>query len=304
MAWQLVAGEPSRPENTWPAGEGAAMETATVYLSPMDETPSTMDSASAPLADTPARLSMLAMGSLTLALIALVGGCGSMALAMMVTPGAVVAVMAAPLLGLIALVMGFLSLRRIERSQGELLGRPAGLAGLFLGLIAASVMGFMAMAAMLQLSGSATLAPVTAELVASTQRGKPAQARENLSETANADLTGAQLAAFGGATRRAGGIVTGHEAGMSLLFEAQRIKMQSQGSTSMSFSDAPRPVWLLLDDQRFFAYVFYNQAAVKEKKVRIDDILLFTGVNEVIVLREFGPAQVLADSMEWAITTP
>ena len=251
------------------------------------------------------RLSLLAVGSLGLALLALIGGCGSLALAMTVSPGAAAAVLAAPFVGVAAVVLGFLSLRGIERAHGAVMGRPIGLAGLFLGILAAAVLGFMAMAALLTLNGSKVLAPVTAELIASVQEGRPARARELLSQKANDDLPPDRLGMFGGVVRVQLGLVTGSDAGFSLLYESKRVLAASPGQASMSLSDAPRPVWLLFKDKRRFAYVFVNQEAVQgRKEVKIDDIVVFTDVNKVIVLRAFGPGQALAASMGWEIVTP
>ena len=249
----------------------------------------------------PARLSTLATASACLAVLGLVGGCSSLALAIGVAPLAGAGVAAAPVLGLIGAVLGFLSLRQVEQSDGRIVGRPLGVAGLFAGLLSATVFGFMVMAALLALSGSKPLAPAAADLVAAAQQGQPARARELLSAPASEDLTAPRLAAFGGLCSKRAGRVVGSDAGFGLMFEARRIAARAPGQSSMSLSDAPRPVWVEFENQRCFVYVFVNQEALQQKDVRIDDLLVFVGVNEVVALREFGPAQMLADEMGWAL---
>lgn len=251
-----------------------------------------------------AQLSLLAAGSFVMALAALIGGCGSLALSVTVAPGAAAGVLAAPVIGLVAVVLGFLSLRQIERARGVVVGRPLGIAGLFLGILAAAVLGFMAMAALLTLSGSKALAPVAAELVVSIQEGRPARAREILSQLANDDLSAERLGAVGGAVRTNLGLVTGSDAGFDLIYESRRVVARSPGQASVSQSDMPRPVWLVFNDKRALAYVFVNQAAVQGKQIRIDDMLVFRDVNKVIALRAFGPGQALAAGMGWEVAGP
>jgi len=250
-----------------------------------------------------ARLSGTALASILLVFGAIVVGCGSLATSIFAGWNSWIGVLIAPLLALNGCILAFLSLRSIERQPEELLGRPLALIALFVGVGVTAIQGALVLLALVTLSASSRLAPVGAELVGSAQNGRPGLTRQVLSEDLAKDLTDVQISSFAQAIDRQHGTVTGSGAGFGLILDARRVFSEAgpMDGYDPDAADMPRPIYLRFDDERVLAYVYTDQQALQDKKIRIRDMVVLLGPGEVAVLAADGPGAELADAAGWRV---
>ena len=253
-----------------------------------------------------ARLSGAALASILLVFGAIVVGCGSLATSIFGGWNSWVGVLIAPLLALNGCILAFLALRGIERQPEELLGRPLALIALFVGVGVTAIQGALVLLALVTLSASSRLAPVGAELVGSAQNGRPGLTRQVLNEDMARDLTDAQIASFAQAIDRQHGTVTGSGAGFGLILDARRVFSEAgpMDGYDPDAADMPRPVYLRFGDERVLAYVWIDQQALQDKKIRIRDMVVLLDTGQVAVLAADGPGAELADAAGWRVMNP
>jgi len=258
--------------------------------------------------ETPARLSSTALLAIGCVVLAVVSGCGGGLLtagaAMGLGVGAVwgmYGVWAAPLVALAGVVLGLLGLRSIRLGEGEVVGRPMALVGVFVGLAITALLGAVALSSLAMLAGPRALAPESARLLLASSEGRFADARGALGESANSNLTNDELAAFAEAVAAKVGPIRGAAADLSLIGAGREVIGQTPGAAGadLTVEEMPRPVWVLGETGRTLLYVWPDDRALRENDVRIKDALVVLGPNRVATLRFPGPAQTLAIKVGW-----
>ncbi|MCR9216662.1 MAG: hypothetical protein ACFHWZ_04530 [Phycisphaerales bacterium] len=250
-----------------------------------------------------ARLSGAALGAFGMVVLAVVIGCGSLATSVFAGWNVWVGVLVAPLFALNGCILAFLALKSIERSNGRVMGRPLALVALFCGVGVTAIQGALVLLALVTLSASSTLAPVGAELVGYAQADRDRLARGLLAEDVSESMSDADLDRFAATVRDRLGTVTDSSAGFSLILDARRVFSEA-GPMEGYQPDAenlPRPIYLHFGDRRVLTYVFTDQRALQDKKIRIRDMLLIADGGSVIVLAPDGPATELAGAAGWEI---
>lgn len=261
---------------------------------------------SGPGGDASARLSSASLASFGLVVLALVIGCGSLATSIFAGWNVWVGVLVAPLFALNGCILAFLSLRAIERSGGRLMGRPLALVSLFCGVGVTAIQGALVLLALVTLSASSTLAPIGAELVGYALADRDRLTRGLLAEDVSERLSDADLERFASAVRDRLGPVTDSSAGFGLILDARRAFSEAgpMEGYQPDAEELPRPVYLHFGERRVLAYVFTDQRALQDKKIRIRDMLIMLGDGSVIVLAPGGPATDLANAAGWEIVGP
>ncbi len=166
-----------------------------------------------------------------------------------------------------------------------------------------AIQGALVLLALVTLSASSTLAPEGAELVGSAQADRPGLTRQILSEQLAQDLSDEQIRSFGAVIREQQGRVTGSGAGFGLILDARRVFAEA-GAMDGYDPDAanmPRPIYLRFGDERLLAYVYTDPDALREKKIRIRDMVVLFGNGKVAVLAPDGPGSELAAAAGWRI---
>ena len=250
-----------------------------------------------------ARLSGAALAAFCLVVLSVVIGCGSLVTSVLAGWNVWVGVLVAPLLALNGCILAFLSLRGIERSGGELMGRPLALVALFCGVGVTAIQGALVLLALVTLSASSTLAPVGAELIGYAQGDQDRLARGLLGEAVSEAMTDEDLDAFARAVTDRLGAITDSSAGFGLILDARRACNDAgpMEGYEPDADDLPRPIYLHFGEDRVLTYVFIDQQALRDNKIRIRDMLLMLDDGTVIVLAPDGPATELADAAGWAI---
>jgi hypothetical protein len=250
-------------------------------------------------------MSGAALGAVGLVVLAVFVGCGSF-IGSLRGWNSWLGVMIAPLLALNGCVLAFIALKSIERASGSVMGRPLALVALFCGVGLTAIQGALVLFALVTLSASHSLAPVTSDLVNYTLADRERLARGLLSESVSERMSAEELDAFALVIRQRLGDSSTGSAGFRLIVDArQTISNAGPMEGYQPASDRlPRPVFLEFDEQRVLAYVFVDPAALKDREIRIDDMLLFLGDAEAIVLAPDGPARELADAAGWTVVEP
>ena len=253
-----------------------------------------------------ARLSLAAAVSPVVVLLAVVAGCGGVVWPYLGGPsGAIVAVWASPAVAILGAGLAFVGLRNIAGSGGEVVGRPMGIAGLFLGVAAAVLMGAGALASAAGLAGSARLAPEVARLTIAAGDGRFADARATLSASASSSLSDDQLRWFAGEARaRLAAPVTGAAGGFDLLDGARDAISSAPNARTADIGpeEMPKPVWLRAGERRLIVYGWVDRDALAAREVEILDLLLVDReASEAVVLRPNGPANLLARKLGWTV---
>lgn len=272
-----------------------------------DQTPTTPPPntpADAPDAETPASLSLAATVAPLLVLIAVVVGCGGALWPRTGGPAhALIAVWIAPTLSLAGAALAFVGLRNISRSAGAVVGKPMGIAGLFIGIAVTVALGAAALMSAAMLAGSHRLAEEASRFTIAVQDQRFTDARTTLSTSAKASLSNAELTRFlARVTDELGSPITGASADLSLLDAARDALANSPGSADadVSVEEMPRPVWLELQTgDRALAYGWVDDDALARQEVKIKDLFVFTAPNRIIALRPNGPAMLLATKVGW-----
>ncbi len=250
-----------------------------------------------------ARLSGAALGAFGMVVLAVVIGCGSLATSVFAGWNVWVGVLVAPLFALNGCILAFLALKAIERSNGRVMGRPLALVALFCGVGVTAIQGALVLLALVTLSASSTLAPVGAELVGYAQADRDRLARGLLAEDVSESMSDADLDRFAATVRDRLGTVTDSSAGFGLILDARRVFSDAgpMEGYQPDADDLPRPIYLHFGDRRVLTYVFTDQRAVQDKKIRIRDMLLIADGGSVIVFAPDGPATELAGAAGWEI---
>ncbi len=248
----------------------------------------------------PAPVSPGALLSAGLVALALLLGCGGFFLTGSFT-SLVYPVLLSPAIALVAVILGIVALRSIDRSGGAVGGRPLAIAGTFVGLGATAVLGAFSIFAVVQIAALRTLAPVAGDLAGHLQRGETTEAREILGVVGGTALTDERLVAFGDALETEIGVANGARAGFDLVGGAARAFADAPQNAGASFSaeDYPRPIWLLAGGNEHLAYAFLDQEALEREQVRVNDLLVIVGPRRAIALQPDGPALRVIRAVGW-----
>jgi len=222
-----------------------------------------------------ARLSGAAVFSVLLAVGSMLSCFVLLALSMTGHVGMALSIFALPLLGVIAAVLGLIALARISQSGGRLAGRRLAILGLFVGLLGAVTQGAMVFGALrTYFDIRNTLVPNTAAFVEPLMRGDFDAAREKLSEDASAVVSEHDLDRFARAVGELAGGPPVVEIRIGELFRTvASMRAIAQGSAK-KITGQVRPVQVVGDRGSCALFVVLNEEALRQKQVRIDDLLL------------------------------
>lgn len=218
---------------------------------------------------------------------------------------AFVIVIALPVLGISAAVLGFVSLREIGKSQGRLKGRVPALIGLFLGLLSASIQGAAGIGGLrTYMDLKNNLAPAMGRLFIALDRSEESTAEMHLSKSTEMP-TPQRRAALSGLLREKFGASRGAVFDLQTISDGRQLAASS-GSTPVDPTqvDIPRTVRLVFERGDALLLVWLDNPALEMGEVRMIDglIVLSQGVKgatppkppEVVLFREGGPAEKVA----------
>lgn len=221
--------------------------------------------------------------------------------------------LALPLLGVSAAVLGYSALKQIERSQGALRGRVPALIGLFLGLITATTQVAMSIGPLSMFYASRNaLAPAVGRMFIELARADSAAAARYVSDSTEAPTLDRLTACLRGAEARLGPF-KGATFDMDTLVSAARLARSAAPSPSTSPApagsapppDGQRVLTLIFENGRAPMVLWLDNPALERGEVKLLDgfiVLNPDAVNagakpEVTLLRAEGPAANTARAM-------
>ncbi|MGP1346627.1 MAG: hypothetical protein ACTS3F_08165 [Phycisphaerales bacterium] len=220
---------------------------------------------------------------------------------------------AAPALGLLAIVIGVAAVIRIRRSREPMLGKPMAMAGILIGLIGVILQGAVVVGALLPFRAIQTeVVPVARFVVMQAHAGDVQRAKGALSEETFEVLGGdpSRVAMFGRAIESAVGVPSGASLEIGDLLAGRRL-IEIAGERGVTIDPAsitpsggaapmPRPVKVVGDRGRATMIVFLDEVALEtSKQVLALDALLVVSEEDWIgaTLLPDGPGAAMARAL-------
>ncbi len=205
-----------------------------------------------------------------------------------------------PGIGILAMLMAAMSLSFISRSHGRLSGRGAAGFGIVLGLIVTVLQGAIVFGG---LQGwkyyTRVMVGTTDTFIVALDQGDFTTARSMLSADADSDLTDERLQEFVDTLRQVHGPVTGATTDFEFIgnafASAYDSSRQNSGYNVSSNNEPFIPVALATDrGAGVLVYVGFDENSLATTSPLIIDLAVFAGTNEIMTLREDGPARDIA----------
>jgi hypothetical protein len=212
-----------------------------------------------------------------------------------------------PGLGVVAMLLGIISLITIGSSHGRVTGRGAALAGIIIGLAVSAIQGAIGFGV---LQGATfytkQMQPAAFSFFESAGAGDYGAARQLLHSDAEQSVSDEDITRFYDTTQRLCGELAATQGGRGLsdefgflmeAFAAARQNFNNQ-QVNVDPSIAPVPVAIETDQGPVLTYIFFHQAGLQGASANansIADILVFVpGSDDAITLRADGPARQVA----------
>lgn len=251
-----------------------------------------------------ARLSGAAVLAVLLAVASLLGCAVTLPLSLMVNPSVAVGIFVTFACGLIAAVLGFVSLRRIGRSGGALGGRPVAVLGLFVGLLSAVTQGSIILgAAGLYYSSRNALAPAASRLARALGEDDAPMARLQLEESTARAIDDDRISWVGDALTTELGAFQRASFDLDIFTEMLTVMSTAPDGTSLR-KLAPRVIRLEYDAGPIMTLTFLDEKQLKQNRVRFTDVLFILPDDRAATLMPDGIARQAARLLGRTVVEP
>jgi hypothetical protein len=208
--------------------------------------------------------------------------------------------------GLLAAVLGGVSLGIIRNAHGRLSGRVAAIIGIFLGLFVTVLQLGLGIGAMQAYAfWTNTMAPSVNQLVVSTAQGDITTARAVLTADANADLTDDQLALFVSVIEAEAGPIKEVGTRFEDVFNAFGRAYKDATSSTQTFNAnpsnsnaTPAPFAILCDNGTVLCWAIFDSTTLdKGKTALLVDLMVMVPGGKAVTLRTDAEAAEIALTM-------
>lgn len=197
-----------------------------------------------------------------------------------------------PGMGLLALLLGFVGLINISRSNGRLTGTPAAVVGMALGVLVSVGWVALAWGAGSGLNFWATnITPPMSRLVEAAYDGDVAAARAEMTVGAAGQVTDDEILRFGQAMRAEFGAFQGMPDGLSEWMQAVGEGFSRSGNKFQGSSQTAVPTVLFTDAGGVAIFGVFDPQGQPSKMFRYEDLFVLLPNGEALTLRDDGPAK-------------